>query len=319
MGPLKSLERDHPIIDLNFQHFCSSQGIFSVEDFLISDLHVLAALAEQQPSSERLKQGITEVCCILDGLHQPWRNGMELLEDSQQNKHVLATGSERIDALLHGGLHEGHLTELVGPSSSGKTQICLQAASYVAKRYKCGVAYVDTSNSFSAKRIAHFVSQNSYNGVEKVDSTEMQNIMERITCYSVFDIFNLMNVLHQLGSNLRSQLRSSNEMRLLIIDSVSSLISPTLGGSASQGHALMVSAGVFLKKLAFEHNLSILVTNHMVGGEGGISKPALGENWKSIPHVRLQLYPECGRKTCFIRILRHPCVASGEEASFSVG
>ncbi|OAY84732.1 DNA repair protein RAD 4 [Ananas comosus] len=30
-----------------------------------------------------------------------------------------------------------------------------------------------------------------------------------------------------------------------------------------------------------------IVTNHMVGGEGGIIKPALGESWKNIPHVRL--------------------------------
>lgn len=318
MAPLTSLHRDHPVIDLNFQQFCSSQGIFSVEDLLISDLYLLATLAEQHPSAERLKEGITEVYHILDGLHQPWRNGMELLEDAQQNKHVLSTGSESIDALLRGGLHEGYLTELVGPSSSGKTQICLQAASNVTKTYKCGVAYVDTCNSFSAKRIAHFVSQNACDGFEKVDSTEMQNIMERITCYSVFDIFNLINLLHQLDFSLRSQLRSSG-MRLLIIDSISSLIAPTLGGSVSQGHALMVSTGVFLKKLAFEHNISILVTNHMVGGEGGISKPALGESWKSISHVRLQLYPECGSKTCRIRILKHPSVVSGEEASFLVG
>lgn len=29
----------------------------------------------------------------------------------------------RIDSLLEGGLQERHVTELVGPSSSGKTQV----------------------------------------------------------------------------------------------------------------------------------------------------------------------------------------------------
>lgn len=82
---------------------------------------------------------------------------MELLEDAMKNKHVLSTGFEgyhvlehplshflgvkfetlkvfdtkfswagvciRVDLLLQGGLREGLLTELVGPSSSGKTQV----------------------------------------------------------------------------------------------------------------------------------------------------------------------------------------------------
>lgn len=47
------------------------------------------------------------------------------------------------------------------------------------------------------------------------------------------------------------------------------------------------------------------VTNHMVGGEGGILKPALGESWKSIPHVRLQLTRDQGSNLCNVSILKH--------------
>lgn len=81
MAPLKSLEQVCALIDSNFQTFCASHGIFTgtffffpfdfdsifniklhhfdllpVEDFLIHDLYVLAAFAEQQPASEKLKQ-----------------------------------------------------------------------------------------------------------------------------------------------------------------------------------------------------------------------------------------------------------------------
>ncbi|KAI8540281.1 hypothetical protein RHMOL_Rhmol09G0250600 [Rhododendron molle] len=42
MAPLKSLEREYPIVDSTFQQFCASHSIFSVEDFLIQDLYVLA-------------------------------------------------------------------------------------------------------------------------------------------------------------------------------------------------------------------------------------------------------------------------------------
>lgn len=47
------------------------------------------------------------------------------------------------------------------------------------------------------------------------------------------------------------------------------------------------------------------VTNHMVGGEGGLPKPALGESWKSIPHVRLLLSREHGSSISTVSVLKH--------------
>ncbi|CAN1230777.1 DNA repair protein RAD51 homolog 4 [Linum grandiflorum] len=167
----------------------------------------------------------------------------------------------RLDSFLHGGLRVGQLTELVGQSSSGKTQ----------------------------------------------------RAMSRILCHSVFDIFSLFDTLHQFELKLRSQEEEEDCMatRLLIIDSISSLITPILGGTSSQGRALMTSLGFLLKKLAHEHNIAVLVTNHMVGaGEGGSLKPALGESWKSIPHVRLMLSRSHGSNSCKFSTLKHPSMVS---------
>ncbi|KAG8644504.1 hypothetical protein MANES_11G135500v8 [Manihot esculenta] len=245
MAPLKSLEARYPLLDSNFQSFCASNGIFTVEDFLLHDLSVLTAFAEQQPNSDRLKEGITQLLSIIDRQHQPWLNGLQLLEDARQNKHVLSTGFEEIDKLLGGGVREGQLTELVGPSSSGKTQ--------------------------------------------------------------------------QLENSLKSQgPKGDCKVQMLIVDSISSLITHVLGGSGPQGHALMTAAGFLLKKLAHEHNIAVLVTNHMVAGEGGTLKPALGESWKSIPHVRLLLSRDPGNKISNISILKHPSLASGEVARFVI-
>lgn len=47
------------------------------------------------------------------------------------------------------------------------------------------------------------------------------------------------------------------------------------------------------------------VTNHTVGGDRGTSKPALGESWKSVPHVRLQLSRDAGSNVCQASILKH--------------
>ncbi|KDP44181.1 hypothetical protein JCGZ_05648 [Jatropha curcas] len=316
MAPLKSLEAQYSILDSNFQLFCASHGIFTVEDFLIHDVSVLTALAEQKPFSGRLKEGITQMLSIIDEQHQPWSNGLQLLEDALQNKHVLSTGFEGIDALLGGGVREGQLTELVGPSSSGKTQVCLQVAANVAIQHTGSVIFMDTGNSFSPQRIEHFVHRISGSAFNE---NFVQKVMSNILCHSVFDIFSMFDVLRQVEIGLKSQqCKGDCKVRSIIVDSISSLITPVLGGSGSQGHALMTSAGFLLKKLAHEHNIAVLVTNHMVTGEGGNPKPALGESWKSIPHVRLLLSCDHRNNACKISILKHTSLASGETARFVV-
>lgn len=70
-------------------------------------------------------QGITVMLSLIELQCPPWLNGMELLENLQRNKDTLSTGDKGTDSLLKGGIREGQLTELVGPSSSGKTQVCI--------------------------------------------------------------------------------------------------------------------------------------------------------------------------------------------------
>ncbi|KAL6200082.1 hypothetical protein ACLB2K_029864 [Fragaria x ananassa] len=316
MAPLKALELEYPIIDSNFQAFCASHGILSVEDFLIHDMYELAAFAKQQPKSEKLEQSITQILSIIDAQHPPWVNGMELLDDALHRKHVLPTGCEGIDLLLGGGLREGQLTELVGPSSSGKTQVCLLAASNLASQHMGTVVYLDTGNSFSTQLIAEFVGRFSNHTYSQAGQRNFQKAMNNILCHSLFDIFTMFNVLHRLEFSLKSQ--KGGQVRLLIVDSISSLITPILGNTTSQGRALMTSAGYLLKKLAHEHNIAVLVTNHTVGGEKGIPKPALGQTWKSVAHVRLLLSADHGNDTQRISVLKHPSMASGKVARFRV-
>ncbi|KAD3336404.1 hypothetical protein E3N88_31923 [Mikania micrantha] len=314
MGALKHLTEDYATIDASFLQFCESRGILSVEDFLVHDVCMLVASAEQFSNSDRLKQGINQLLSIVETCHQPWVKGLVLLEDREQNKHCLSTGCKSFDVLLQGGLREGHVTELVGPSSSGKTQLCFQVASNVAMKLG-SVVYIDSGNSFSPTRIKQIVSRIS-GSVETQVSGILQQAMRNIECHAVFDIYALLNVLHQLNSNLESQ--AGYKVRMIIIDSVASLIAPILGGSNAQGHALMSSVGYLLKKLADRHNIAVVVTNHMVSGEGGILKPALGESWKNIPHVRLQFSREHAANIYGVCILKHPYMASGRSANFMI-
>nr|QJQ81677.1 DNA repair protein RAD51-like protein 4 [Dianthus caryophyllus] len=316
---LKTMEHQSPVIDSTFIDFCNSRGILTVEDFLIHDLNSLKLFAEKQFDSERLKQGIDQVLLIVNGLHKPWLNGVELLKDAQENKRNLSLTFEGFNSFLHGGLREGFVTELVGPSSSGKTQACLQAATCVAKGHVGGVVFIDTGNSFSASRIARLISHASCSTSAQQNHNALHNVMKNISCHPVFDIFSLFDVLHQLELKLKQQMLSRQcSVRLLIVDSFSSLIIPFLGGGGPHGHALMVSAGFLLKKIAHEYNVCVLVTNHMVAGEGGSAKPALGESWKTVPHVRLLLSHDREKHNCSISVVKHPSVAAGNQTMFTI-
>ncbi|KAK9048090.1 hypothetical protein SSX86_032947 [Deinandra increscens subsp. villosa] len=256
MGALKYLTVKYASIDADFLQFCASHGIFSVEDFLVHDVYVLVASAEKLSNSDRLKQGINQLLSIIETLHQPWVNGLVLLEDREQNKHCLSTGGKSFDMLLQGGLRVGHVTEFVGPSSSGKTQICFQVASNVAMKLG-SVVFIDSGNSFSPTRIKQIVTRISGSVENRVHGI-LQQAMRNIECHAVFDVYALLNVLHQLKSSLESQ--AGYKARLIVVDSISSLIAPILGGSNAQGYALMVSVGYLLKKLADRHNIAVLVS-----------------------------------------------------------
>ncbi|KAL6863771.1 hypothetical protein ACP4OV_016674 [Aristida adscensionis] len=246
-------------------------------------------------------------------------NGMDLLKDVTENKHLLPTGLQGIDTLLGGGLRQGQLTEITGPSSSGKTQVCLHSASHVAAMHMGSVMYLDTSNSFSPRRVASIIGEQPSSLVKETKDMRLKRVMSSIICESVFDIFALFEILQQLELSLKDKVNNgSSKICLLIIDSISSLLAPIIGGKYPQGRSMMTSVAVRLKKLAKEHNLSVLVSNHMVSAGNGAHKPALGLSWKTVPHVRLVTYRGRGSNICTATVLKHTLLASGRTAKFVV-
>ncbi|XP_073270422.1 LOW QUALITY PROTEIN: DNA repair protein RAD51 homolog 4, partial [Primulina huaijiensis] len=193
-------------------------------------------------------------------------------------------------------LREAHVTELVGPSSSGKTQLCLQAASNFAKKYSGMVVYFESGNSVSPKRMAQLLSPSSNPANPEIQNVNqiLEQLMSSIVHYSVFDIYTLLDLLHRLLHGLKSQMCC--QVRMLIIDSLPSFISPVLGGGGAHGACAALSLGFNMLSEFNAYggpnntNDCCQVTNHMVAGEAGASKPALGESWKNISHVRLLLF-----------------------------
>jgi recombination protein RecA len=70
----------------------------------------------------------------------PWR-------DSRRRDDLASTGLPALDAMLGGGFPRGHLSEIVGPRSSGRTTVVCHALAAAAARGEV-VALVDTCDRF---------------------------------------------------------------------------------------------------------------------------------------------------------------------------
>lgn len=238
----------------------AAEGILSVEDFLLAHNPNL-----DESRTEARKQAVVDILGYIDRQSCGFRTSARMLQEIEaRGERYLPTGCESLDKLLEGGLREGTVTELVGGSSSGKTQVCMQVAASVAYRCRAMVGFVDTCHSFSATRLSHMLG-GLVGGRDAVQrrvgaADEIGDAMKSIMHYSIFDIFPMLSFLNQLHTTLSVQVQSMEEkvMRLLIVDCASSVISPILGGIP--GHALMVSMGIILKKLALENHLAVLVS-----------------------------------------------------------
>ncbi|CAK9196639.1 unnamed protein product [Sphagnum troendelagicum] len=317
----KLIELGLPSLTPEIYSILASQGIISVEDFMLSaDISKLEAWG-----SGTLKEVVAEILHYLECQRVGLKSGLRGVQDMQaMGIQYLPTGCDSLDAILEGGLREGTLTELVGASATGKTQLCMQVAASVAYKCRALVAYIDTCHSFSSIRVAHMVGtliKTSEGHQGGVAADELGKVLKGILKFSAFDIYSALSILHELHASISNNFQAPEEfrhLRLLIVDSASSLISPILGGNQIQGHALMVGMGAILRKLAIENHLAVLITNHTVGGEFGQPKPALGESWKRIPDVRLLLTHNPSSNASEVAVIKHSSIACNKQASFCI-
>ncbi|MEW5301985.1 MAG: hypothetical protein WDW36_004804 [Sanguina aurantia] len=256
-------------------------------------------------------------------VQQPWKpkavTGLELLCELKEALRVLPTGSSLIDGLLDQGVMEGTIAEVVGESSTGKSQLCMLFAATTALRGE-GVVYLDTAAAFSPVRVLGLCRALKALDPESGPEDAERAVSQAMACIQVLKPHSataalacLDKVSLQLHARQRRRGRPpALQTRVLIVDSISAIITPILGGMQhSQGHTLMMSLSRMLKQLMQQFRLSVMVTNHVVSAGGGTGptpapaaagsgsgppplqhRPALGEHWRNQAHCRLMLAME---------------------------
>lgn len=186
------------------------------------------------------------------------------------------------------------MTEVVGASGSGKTQFCLALVSHIACDYEWNIAYIDTSNAFSAKRIQEIMLKRpEFRNLspQKADQIKIQS-MSKIQRFQAYSVLQLLTIL----GSMREELIAKRDLfwqrlRVVVIDSVGGLLVPILGGKLYRGHHFMFTLARAIKSLASEFKIAFITTNHTVGHSYSAAneRPALGEQWTFYADTRLNL------------------------------
>ena len=98
----------------------------------------------------------------------------------------LTTGCHSIDQVLQGGFHCREITEIFGPSLSGKTQLCMNCGLATAEVSDWSVVVMDTTTSVSTERILEVLQRR---GMSDQVSKELEKCIELVThlfCKSFF-------------------------------------------------------------------------------------------------------------------------------------
>lgn len=211
-------------------------------------------------------------------------SGADLYEELLSCTAILSTGHPRLDELLDSGVFTGELTELAGAPGTGKTQVCFGVAVHIALQLKQGVIFIDTTGGISAARLQQMMETVGGSTEEQLSS------LQRIRVFRVFDVFSLLDCLYGLRRSGLQQVSVGGAcVRAVIVDSVSAVLSPLLGSRYADGMSLMAQVASVLKATVKDFNLAALVTNHVIRGEGGALRPALGVSWSHAPRTRLLL------------------------------
>ncbi|NXI78041.1 RA51D protein, partial [Rhipidura dahli] len=272
-----------------------ASGIRTVVDFVSSDLEDVA-----QKCSLSYKALVAVRRVLLAQFSAFPANGADLYEELKSSTAILPTGSPSLDQLLDSGLYTGEVTELMGAPGSGKTQVCLGIAASVSLGLKQHVVFLDSTAGFTASRLYQMLQAQTEDEEEQARQVLGRlrlcfvlqlEALQRIQVVRVFSIYELLSALQELRDRLSQQVVSSvGPLKVVVLDSVSAVIYPLLGGRQSEGLALMMQLSRELKTLAREFSLAVVVTNQVTRDSStGPLKPALGRSWSFVPSTRVLL------------------------------
>lgn len=300
-----------PGLDAGLLRDLRAADVKTVEDLVSSDTEELARKCSVS------YKALLAIRRVLLAQHTAFPvSGADLYEELLSSTAILSTGNPSLDKLLDSGLYTGEITELSGGPGSGKSQVCFGVAVHISYRLKQSVVYIDTTGGLTAGRLLEMLQ------TETSNTEEQMAALQRIQVFRLFDVYSLLDCLYGLRSGgLQQASVGGGSVKAVIVDSVSAVISPLLGGKHNEGMSLMIQVAGVLKTMAKDFNVAALVTNHVTRSGSGEVQPGLGASWSHIPRTRILLErvepaaavsPSGLRSATLIKSSRQPCHIKAE-------
>ncbi len=205
----------------------------------------------------------------------------------------IATGSEALDALLEGGIRTGMLTDIYGPSGSGKSQLCFTLGAKCASSGN-KVLFIDTAGTFRPERISEIAGS--------------RDVLDDIT------VVRALNSEDQIAALDRA---IDLDATLVVVDSLTTLFSVEYSGPSR--HLAVMSHMHALALLAIRARCAVVATNMIRAvpqeNHKGIEREYLSSTISIHAHIRLKFEIENAAKSSYRATIVQPL---GGSARFSI-
>jgi RecA/RadA recombinase len=154
---------------------------------------------------------------------------------------IISTGSLSLDRLLGGGIRTGLVTDIYGPSGTGKSQLCFSLCVNSAKylKQKEMILFIDTVGTFRPERVSEIASQERNN--------EILDKIIFIRAFSTNDQIKSIKKIYDI------------KPLLIIIDSATSLFSTEYKGASR--HLVLMNHLHELSFAAINFDCAVVITN----------------------------------------------------------
>jgi RecA/RadA recombinase len=196
----------------------------------------------------------------------------ELLEQrNNSNNHLrISTGSKKLDDLVGGGIERGAVTEIVGSSGTGKTELCFALSVKAQQKQKLGkasvngqceaittasakVLFIDTRKTFDRHRIY---------SIAQARGLDPDAAVESITVEMIQDFQALEEFIFE---KLEEFLKKNPDTVLVIVDSIMALQPIQHKEEKDEYLSLwqesLDSLMYSLQRAALQHNIAVVVIN----------------------------------------------------------
>ncbi|XP_028662784.1 DNA repair protein RAD51 homolog 3 [Erpetoichthys calabaricus] len=272
----------------------------------VGDLHEVSAAELRIEAGISLQESTEVLQTVFPRSHEKgsetrWMKATEILEQEKSCRSI-STFCAALDTVLGGGIMTGKMIEICGTPGVGKTQLCIQLAVNTQIPASFGgveghSVYIDTEGSFLVDRVVdvaeaalqHCKQQHGKTGqLGALENFTLETILSNIFFFRCHDYVELLAQVHLLPDFLFKH----PKVRFLVVDSIAYPFRHEFEDLSVRTRLLHGLAQKLLQ-LASQHNIAIVLTNHMtirLEQNNSALVPALGESWGHVSPQRLVLY-----------------------------